>query len=1162
MDSQDAIFDPAFLKDFQKDLIDLAAGLQTGSQREEKAIRGAISRAGDAAAARRAEVCDHAAKTLGSGMERARRGYTSHLELVESPPRGERCRGLYEQILKGRQSGPDGREKVEALRASLLTLKPAELEGRDAAWRKFEGDRGALLRSWDADLEATRKRLLAEDEDRSSELRKELADIRNRRREHAKRLMDEFLGKFQPEAILSEYAAIVADIPNPAAFACRKELPDRVSVLSLAADMAEVDGYASRIAPFLDKHYPFLHRNGQLTVPLNLSFDSSFNFYFNMAGPADRDCMVKTVNALILNLFMALPPGKAIFSFIDPVTLGTTFGWFNNLVDPDDRTNKVINGGIMHTAPAIRDCLRVLTERIAYVTQHCLKGNHRSIREYNDLAKSKAMEAEAYHILMMMDYPAGMDEESFRMLEQIINTGAENGVFAVVMENPEQTGKADNRTRTLRDNIRQSLRMRRFTVQGEAITSPDPDAELHGGQLMKFNFRQAPRDDHKEKIKDALKNGVKNAEKKVITFQDAILSQIDGAGWHRGTCAEELSIPIGTRGAGELQNLSFGMGGKHHALIVGQIGSGKSTLLHTIIMSSLVRYNADELQIFLLDFKRGVEFKIYANHSLRMFRAVAVESEREFGNSILKHLDDEMTHRSDMSKLIPVTNLPAYREQTGKVMPRILLIIDEFHVLFSKDNDPISRDASQHLENIIRLGRAFGLHVILASQSMAGVGGIEPAVWGQVAVRIALKCPKADAQAVLGPDNDGVDLLSPDDPGQAVFNSEGGAPTANSIFRVSFLETKEQDQLLAQVSREAASVELKQDPPPPETRVMLTNIEDNIYNRFDRCFARENIDLPAENDFSPDAISIGEPLQLSGRMRMAFRDRRPDSNLLIAGNDEARARAAAAFACLSLALGHLGQNKGAAPSRPIIHIVDYAAPEETRDRVADPLLRLAWRLGKYIRYGLPELPEDRPDLPREDPFHEKSVSDRSETGGGMRLETADSLFMALRRELRARLAWDKDVPREHAYWLFFGLQRATRLKSPMDEAEAPTDGADEERDAMSIIDSVKTVTRHEVLLEGWREGGRQNLHSIAWMDHFKTFMAQYPDQLDSFDLRVGFAMPDEDSLLFLSEPHGSRIGENGAIFNGGGKKQKFRPYRKPRLEWLEELCQRIAGGGE
>lgn len=43
---------------------------------------------------------------------------------------------------------------------------------------------------------------------------------------------------------------------------------------------------------------------------------------------------------------------------------------------------------------------------------------------------------------------------------------------------------------------------------------------------------------------------------------------------------------------------------------------------------------------------------------------------------------------------------------------------------------------------------------------MTNIGGINNGVWGQVGVRIALKCPKSDAKFVLGSDNDGVDLLS------------------------------------------------------------------------------------------------------------------------------------------------------------------------------------------------------------------------------------------------------------------------------------------------------------------------------------------------------------------------------------------------------------------
>ena len=54
------------------------------------------------------------------------------------------------------------------------------------------------------------------------------------------------------------------------------------------------------------------------------------------------------------------------------------------------------------------------------------------------------------------------------------------------------------------------------------------------------------------------------------------------------------------------------------------------------------------MQLYLIDFKKGVEFKPYAAHQLPHARVIAIESEREFGLSVLQGLDAELKRRGDL----------------------------------------------------------------------------------------------------------------------------------------------------------------------------------------------------------------------------------------------------------------------------------------------------------------------------------------------------------------------------------------------------------------------------------------------------------------------------------------------------------------------------------
>ena len=193
----------------------------------------------------------------------------------------------------------------------------------------------------------------------------------------------------------------------------------------------------------------------------------------------------------------------------------------------------------------------------------------------------------------------------------------------------------------------------------------------------------------------------------------------DAEVWGLSTISE-LRVPIGRTGATKFQYLALGKGTRQHALVAGKTGSGKSTLFHVLITNLALWCSPEAVEFYLIDFKKGVEFKCYASHRLPHARVVAIESDREFGLSVLQRLDEELKRRGDLFRALGVQDLPGYQRAGGtEVMPRALLIIDEFQEFFVED-DTIAQTASLLLDRIVRQGRAFGIHVLLGSQTLGG----------------------------------------------------------------------------------------------------------------------------------------------------------------------------------------------------------------------------------------------------------------------------------------------------------------------------------------------------------------------------------------------------------------------------------------------------------
>lgn len=195
-------------------------------------------------------------------------------------------------------------------------------------------------------------------------------------------------------------------------------------------------------------------------------------------------------------------------------------------------------------------------------------------------------------------------------------------------------------------------------------------------------------------------------------------------------------------------------------LIGGAVGQGKSNLLLDIIFSLAVDYSPAELELHLLDFKRGLEFKRFDQDEngegwLPHVRSLSLESNQEFGIAVLRHVEREYQRRSELFKQAGATSIGSYRRLTGQVLPRLLLIIDEFHVLFDGDNDVVD-EAVELLDSLARLGRAYGIHLLLASQTTSGISGLRTkgeSIFAQFPLRMSLKNTAQESEAILSQHN-------------------------------------------------------------------------------------------------------------------------------------------------------------------------------------------------------------------------------------------------------------------------------------------------------------------------------------------------------------------------------------------------------------------------
>ncbi len=208
---------------------------------------------------------------------------------------------------------------------------------------------------------------------------------------------------------------------------------------------------------------------------------------------------------------------------------------------------------------------------------------------------------------------------------------------------------------------------------------------------------------------------------------------------------------------------------QNHTLICDHSGSGKSNFLHVLIQNLAFYYAPNEVQLFLLDYKEGVEFNAYTEPNiLEHARLVSVASSVGYGMSFLSWLCKEMQKRAELFKQFNVKDLSDYRKH-GE-MSRLIVVIDEFQVLFSDNSTKGKESVEQSLNILLKKGRSYGVHLILATQTMRGTD-INRSLMAQIANRIALSMDAEDSQSILNNDDAACELTPPT---EGIFNNNGG----------------------------------------------------------------------------------------------------------------------------------------------------------------------------------------------------------------------------------------------------------------------------------------------------------------------------------------------------------------------------------------------------
>ena len=481
--------------------------------------------------------------------------------------------------------------------------------------------------------------------------------------------------------------------------------------------------------------------------------------------------MTDLMQMLAMRVLISVPVEQVKCHFIDLYGYEKSAKHFNRLSD------KVKEGAVISDKRTLSEFVTNLEDKVRQLNRNVLL-DCSSLREYNSNPSHIAI---PYHFIFFSHIHQQVDREILSRITSLCagKNASTCGIFFFYTIDRNAVGQQ-------KDIFDELLNM-------STIILYDENGAHFSNSIYGKDFEERYTIELDKNVPENLSQIIKeinhrsdNIKPQIVSFNQMLEDKIASGDYWKGNTSEGISIPIGRKGANDLVN--FTLGGKtadYFAMIGGRPGYGKTVLLHDIICYGSIIYSPQELELYLIDCTNGTGFKPYEN--LPHARFVSITKQREYTDSAIDYLVNEMFRRADLFKTAgeqtgeAIEKIERYRSVTNDVLPRILVIIDEFQVLLEK-KDKLSNKISKSLEKIIREGRKYGISIIFCTQSYRNIDFDTELI----TLRIAFNLKEMDSLKVLGTGNDSAAHLTKK--GEAIFNNKNGEKDANVVFQAAFTD--------------------------------------------------------------------------------------------------------------------------------------------------------------------------------------------------------------------------------------------------------------------------------------------------------------------------------------------------------------------------------------
>ena len=436
------------------------------------------------------------------------------------------------------------------------------------------------------------------------------------------------------------------------------------------------------------------------------------NIIFNESN--DKELLDAFIKVMLANFYCNVRPGFADVTVYDPNGLGRSMAGF---YDPDLEQLFNISKNSLDV---------ILKELQEYTNKVLLLTKGQSINEYNREAAKIGKTCLNYKLLLILSQPKTVEENE--ALKSFIEYSPDLGVLVWMVANTKFPNTVTFRKPFEGINKMIDINRHEFPIQ------------VIGNFKKAYNDLKSPSLLWKD-FKD-----IAIPDSKIWTYNADEFIELD-PGFEDGDPSKYKGYTLGNTG-------------DIHALCVGGTGAGKSVYINNLIANIATKYHPNSVELWLVDFK-GSEFSFYLKNPkvgqeyiLPHIAACLCTSDPDYSVSLFKALRDQADQRYKFLIKEGFKNMYEFNKAMRKqgtperCLRRILLIADEFQVIFEKTGPKAQEQLKKDITQIAKVARACGIHLFFCSQSMKGT--ISDDILSQFTLRFGLRCPMEVSQSVMG----------------------------------------------------------------------------------------------------------------------------------------------------------------------------------------------------------------------------------------------------------------------------------------------------------------------------------------------------------------------------------------------------------------------------